>query len=96
MDLLDTALLLTRLMGLLNTMGEMVYEDKILPGAEESAELSTEDHSSEKDGIVTPLLAATAVEAQCSRLTGGIGLMSKDHSLHLFIIGIANRLGGAS
>ena len=85
-----------QLFGLLNAIGELVHEDKILLGAEASEELATKGHYSEKNGIVASLLAAKAVEARGTRLTGEMGLISVNRPLHLFRIGITTRLGGAS
>ena len=45
-------------------IGELINEDKIILGGEESAGLSVKDHYPEKDGILACLLAAEAVAAR--------------------------------
>lgn len=49
-------------------IGEMINEDKIILGGEESAGLSIRGHYPEKDGILACLLAAEAVAARGSSL----------------------------
>lgn len=50
-------------------IGELINEDKIIPGGEESAGLSIKGHFPEKDGILACLLAAEAVAARGASLT---------------------------
>jgi phosphoglucomutase len=50
-------------------IGEMINEDKIVLGGEESAGLSIRGHYPEKDGILACLLAAEAVAASGASLT---------------------------
>jgi len=50
-------------------IGELINEDKIVLGGEESAGLSIKGHYPEKDGILACLLAAEAVAARQSSLT---------------------------
>jgi phosphoglucomutase len=50
-------------------IGEMINEDKIILGGEESAGLSIRGHYPEKDGILACLLAAEAVAARGVSLT---------------------------
>jgi phosphoglucomutase len=50
-------------------IGEMINEDKIVLGGEESAGLSIRGHYPEKDGILACLLAAEAVAARGASLT---------------------------
>jgi phosphomannomutase len=50
-------------------IGELINEDKIILGGEESAGLSIKGHYPEKDGILACLLAAEAVAARGSSLT---------------------------
>ncbi len=50
-------------------IGELINEDKIILGGEESAGLSIKGHYPEKDGIVACLLAAEAVAARGASLT---------------------------
>jgi phosphoglucomutase len=50
-------------------IGELINEDKIILGGEESAGLSIKGHYPEKDGILACLLAAEAVAARGSGLT---------------------------
>ena len=50
-------------------LGELIDEDKIILGGEESAGLSIRGHYPEKDGILACLLAAEAVAARGSGLT---------------------------
>jgi len=50
-------------------IGELINEDKIVLGGEESAGLSIKGHYPEKDGILACLLAAEAVASRGSSLT---------------------------
>ena len=50
-------------------IGELINEDKIILGGEESAGLSIKGHFPEKDGILACLLAAEAVAARGKSLT---------------------------
>jgi phosphomannomutase len=50
-------------------VGELINEDKIILGGEESAGLSIKGHYPEKDGILACLLAAEAVAARGASLT---------------------------
>ena len=50
-------------------IGELINEDKIVIGGEESAGLSIKGHYPEKDGILACLLAAEAVAARSKSLT---------------------------
>jgi phosphoglucomutase len=50
-------------------IGELINEDKISLGGEESAGLSTKDHYQEKDGILACLLATQAVAARGASLS---------------------------
>jgi len=50
-------------------IGELINEDKIILGGEESAGLSIRGHYPEKDGILACLLAAEAVAARGTSLT---------------------------
>jgi len=50
-------------------IGELINEDKIILGREESAGLSIKGHYPEKDGILACLLAAEAVAARGASLT---------------------------
>ena len=50
-------------------IGELINEDKIILGGEESAGLSIKGHYPEKDGILACLLAAEAVAARGTSLT---------------------------
>ncbi|MGI8735206.1 MAG: phosphoglucomutase/phosphomannomutase family protein [Pyrinomonadaceae bacterium] len=50
-------------------IGELINEDKIILGGEESAGLSIKGHYPEKDGILACLLAAEAVAARGESLT---------------------------
>ena len=50
-------------------IGELINEDKIVIGGEESAGLSIKGHYPEKDGILACLLAAEAVAARGKSLT---------------------------
>lgn len=50
-------------------IGELINEDKIILGGEESAGLSIRGHIPEKDGILACLLAAEAVAARGTSLT---------------------------
>jgi phosphoglucomutase len=50
-------------------IGELINEDKIILGGEESAGLSIKGHYPEKDGILACLLAAEAVAARQAGLT---------------------------
>ncbi|MFN2481158.1 MAG: phosphoglucomutase/phosphomannomutase family protein [Pyrinomonadaceae bacterium] len=54
-------------------IGEMINEDKIVLGGEESAGLSIRGHYPEKDGILACLLAAEAVAARGASLTEQLG-----------------------
>jgi phosphoglucomutase len=50
-------------------IGELINEDKIILGGEESAGMSIKGHYPEKDGILACLLAAEAVAARGANLT---------------------------
>jgi phosphoglucomutase len=50
-------------------IGELINEDKIILGGEESAGLSIKGHYPEKDGVLACLLAAEAVAARNASLT---------------------------
>ena len=50
-------------------IGELINEDKIVIGGEESAGVSIKGHYPEKDGILACLLAAEAVAARGASLT---------------------------
>jgi len=50
-------------------IGELINEDKIILGGEESAGLSIKGHYPEKDGLLACLLAAEAVAARRTSLT---------------------------
>lgn len=50
-------------------IGELILQDKIILGGEESAGLSIRGHYPEKDGIIACLLAAEAVAARGASLT---------------------------
>ena len=50
-------------------LGELINEEKIILGGEESAGLSIKGHYPEKDGILAGLLAAEAVAASGESLT---------------------------
>ena len=50
-------------------IGELINDDKIILGGEESAGLSIKGHYPEKDGILACLLAAEAVAARSASLT---------------------------
>jgi phosphoglucomutase len=50
-------------------IGELINEDKIILGGEESAGLSIKGHYPEKDGLLACLLAAEAVAARSASLT---------------------------
>ena len=50
-------------------IGELINEDKIILGGEESAGLSIKGHYPEKDGVLACLLAAEAVAARGASLT---------------------------
>src|SRR4029078_7475476 len=50
-------------------IGELINENKIVVGGEESAGLSIKGHYPEKDGILARLLAAEAVAARGTSLT---------------------------
>jgi len=50
-------------------IGELINENKIVVGGEESAGLSIKGHYPEKDGILARLLAAEAVAARSASLT---------------------------
>jgi len=52
-------------------IGELINENKIVIGGEESAGLSIQGHHPEKDGILACLLAAEGVEARGASLTSG-------------------------
>ena len=52
-------------------IGELINENKIVIGGEESAGLSIQGHYPEKDGILACLLAAEGVEARGASLTSG-------------------------
>lgn len=50
-------------------IGELINEDKIVIGVEESAGLSIKGHSTQKDGILACVLAAEAVASSGKGLT---------------------------
>jgi phosphoglucomutase len=56
-------------------IGELINEEKIIPGGEESAGLSIKGHFPEKDGIPACLLAAEAVAARGASLTGQLNAL---------------------
>ena len=53
------------------SFGELINENKIVIGGEESAGLSIQGNHTEKDGILACLLAAAGVEARGASLTSG-------------------------
>jgi phosphomannomutase len=59
-------------------IGELINENKIVLGGEESAGLSIKGHYPEKDGILTCLLAAQAVAARSASLTGQLEALFAD------------------
>ncbi|MGI9105835.1 MAG: phosphoglucomutase/phosphomannomutase family protein [Pyrinomonadaceae bacterium] len=56
-------------------IGELINEDKIILGGEESAGLSIRGHYPEKDGILACLLAAEAVAARGANLTEQLNVL---------------------
>lgn len=70
-------------------IGELINEDKIILGGEESAGLSIKGHFPEKDGILACLLAAEAVAARGMSLTDQLReLTSRVGSLESGRIGV--------
>lgn len=70
-------------------IGELINEDKIVIGGEESAGLSIKGHYPEKDGILACLLAAEAVAARGASLTDQLNdLYSRVGKLEAGRIGI--------
>jgi phosphoglucomutase len=70
-------------------IGELINEDKIVIGGEESAGLSIKGHYPEKDGILACLLAAEAVAARGTSLTDQLNdLYSRVGKLEAGRIGI--------
>jgi len=65
----SAALRFTRRRWVFKYIGELINEDKIILGGEESAGLSIKGHYPEKDGILACLLAAEAVAARGASLT---------------------------
>ena len=59
-------------------IGELINEDKIVLGGEESAGLSIKGHYPEKDGILACLLAAEAVAARSASLTEQLEALFSD------------------
>jgi phosphoglucomutase len=59
-------------------IGELINEDKIVLGGEESAGLSIKGHYPEKDGILACLLAAEAVAARGTSLTEQLEALFSD------------------
>ncbi|HEX7296489.1 MAG TPA: phosphoglucomutase/phosphomannomutase family protein [Pyrinomonadaceae bacterium] len=59
-------------------IGELINEDKIVLGGEESAGLSIKGHYPEKDGILACLLAAEAVAARGASLTEQLQALYSD------------------
>lgn len=59
-------------------IGELINEDKIILGGEESAGLSIKGHYPEKDGILACLLAAEAVAARGASLTEQLETLFSD------------------
>ena len=59
-------------------IGELINEDKIVLGGEESAGLSIKGHYPEKDGILACLLAAEAVAARGASLTEQLEALFSD------------------
>src|SRR5687767_9785982 len=59
-------------------IGELINEDKIVIGGEESAGLSIKGHYPEKDGILACLLAAEAVAARGASLTDQLEALFSD------------------
>ena len=62
-------------------IGELINEDKIVLGGEESAGLSIKGHYPEKDGILACLLAAEAVAARGASLTEQLEALFSDVGL---------------
>ncbi len=60
-------------------IGELINEDKIVLGGEESAGLSIKGHYPEKDGILACLLAAEAVAARGASLTEQLEALYSRH-----------------
>ena len=54
------------------SFGELINENKIVIGGEESAGLSIKGHCPEKDGILACLLAAEAAAARGASLTNAL------------------------
>lgn len=70
-------------------IGELINEDKIILGGEESAGLSIKGHYPEKDGILACLLAAEAVAARGASLTEQLNeLFRRDGKLESGRIGV--------
>lgn len=70
-------------------IGELINEDKIILGGEESAGLSIKGHYPEKDGILACLLAAEAVAARGASLTEQMNeLFRRDGKLESGRIGV--------
>ena len=70
-------------------IGELINEDKIILGGEESAGLSIKGHYPEKDGILACLLAAEAVAARGASLTDQLeGLFGRIGRLESGRIGV--------
>lgn len=70
-------------------IGELINEDKIILGGEESAGLSIKGHYPEKDGLLACLLAAEAVAARHASLTDQLEqLFSKTGRLESGRIGV--------
>ncbi len=59
-------------------IGELIKNDEIILGGEESAGLSIRGHYPEKDGILACLLAAEAVAARGKSLTEQLGDLTKE------------------
>jgi len=89
-------------------IGELINEDKIILGGEESAGVSIKGHYPEKDGVLACLLAAEAVAARNASLTEHLNLIRGRFMVtdvpfghrttrpHLRGIRISKGLGGAS
>jgi phosphoglucomutase len=70
-------------------IGELIIDDKIILGGEESAGLSIRGHFPEKDGILACLLAAEAVAARGASLTEQLNeLFRRDGKLESGRIGV--------
>ena len=70
-------------------IGELINEDKIILGGEESAGLSIKGHYPEKDGILACLLAAEAVAVRGASLTEQLdGLYSRVGKLESGRVGV--------